>query len=177
MNLTDAILGNSEAQAERWLRKQEKRPVYLKSWRTPERQRMLRIGYNLTLALGVLTAIVCFFWLPATFAWVFFTIAVCTIWIMMRATIDEKDTAPAAALDEYENQVLNTWRSLAFGVATTLFTALAVAMMVLAVMNPDNLRAYLYSLSLLTLVTLFSLISLPVFGYSLAFYPTQPQED
>lgn len=173
----DVTLGQDEYQARRWHERRARTPRRLASWRTPARQRILRIAYNLTLTLGLVTAIVCFFWPPVTFAWVLFTIAVFTIWTMMRATIDGKDTAPAAALDEYENQVLHRWHSLAFGAATTLFTALAVVMMILAVMNPDNLRAYLYSLSLLTLVTLFALVSLPVFGYSLAFYPAHVQED
>lgn len=46
------------------------------------------------------------------------TVVICTVWTMLRLTIDSKDTAPARYLDEFETDTLLAARSRALNVTT-----------------------------------------------------------
>lgn len=166
----DVTLGEDESQARRWHERRARAPRRLASWRTPARQRLLIAAYFSALMLGVATAVGCFFWKPLAFLWIPVTLVTSVCWFMMRATIDGKDITPAAALDEYENQVLHRWRSLAYGVSVTLISLVGLALVFLAIGNPADLSRWVYSLGLLTFVGGLAAVSLPVVGYSLTFH-------
>ena len=51
-------------------------------------------------------AVVGYFWFPIILAWLPMTVVICTVWTMLRVTIDSKDTAPARYLDEFETATL-----------------------------------------------------------------------
>lgn len=85
----------------------------LRSWRTPRRRRLLvRLNWA---CIAVMTAIAVagYFWLPIVIAWIPMTVAICTVWTMLRTVIDIKDAAPASYLDEFETQTLLQARSRA----------------------------------------------------------------
>ncbi|MGV0342660.1 hypothetical protein [Corynebacterium mastitidis] len=172
----DATLGEDESQAQRWHDKRARTPRRLTSWRTPDRQRLLIAAYFSALALGVVTAVSCFSWKPLAFLWIPVTLVTSVCWFMMRATIDGKDTAPAAALDEYENQVLHRWRSLAYGLAILFLLLLAFALIALAVGDPADLSRWVYSLGLLTILGYLTSASLPAVGYSITFHSSHSKD-
>ncbi|KQB84908.1 hypothetical protein [Corynebacterium oculi] len=176
MSLTDFIMGYDERQARRWHAKQERRGTPLPAWRTPQRQRLLIGTYFGALSVSFIAAIGVFFSLPFIWLWIFTTLISFGSWCILRETIDHKDFAPAAVLDEYENQVLNTWRSLAFGLCTSILPLLACALGVLSVLDSANLSRWLFSLALLTASTGFLIGMLPAVGYSLAFHTSDPKE-
>lgn len=85
----------------------------LRSWRTPARRRLLvRLNW-LSLAIMAAIALAGYFWLPIIIAWLPMTVVICTVWTMLRITIDCKDTAPARYLDEFETATLLAARSRA----------------------------------------------------------------
>ncbi|MEJ4100764.1 hypothetical protein V5S96_10420 [Corynebacterium mastitidis] len=172
----DVTLGEDESQARRWHERRARAPRRLASWRTPARQRLLIAAYFSALTLGVATAVGCFFWKPLAFLWIPVTLVTSVCWFMMRATIDGKDVAPAAALDEYENQVLHRWRSLAYGLAVFLLLLLAFALIALAVGQPADLTRWIYSLGLLTILGYLAAVSLPVVGYSITFHSSDSKD-
>ncbi|WPF65706.1 MULTISPECIES: hypothetical protein [unclassified Corynebacterium] len=97
-------------------------------------------------------------------------------WFMLRTTIDAKDTAPAAVLDEYENQVLNTSRSLAYGLTCWILPIVAGFLIVLGVHNPANLERWAYSLGLFTIIVHLAIVAFPTVGYSLAFHTSDAKD-
>lgn len=97
-------------------------------------------------------------------------------WLMLRTTIDGKDTAPAAVLDEYENQVLGTWRALAFGLTCAVLPLIACGLIALGVHNPANLDRWVYSLGLFAIIASFAIAALPAVGYSLTFHTSNAKD-
>ncbi|MBC3184985.1 hypothetical protein H7347_00015 [Corynebacterium sp. zg-331] len=92
----------------------------------------------------------------------------------LRATIDYKDTA--AVLDEYKNQMLNTWWALAYGLACAIFPILAIALIALSIKTLADLDRWMYSLGLITCLTGYAITAFPTVGYSPAFYPARTKE-
>ncbi|MDX2356887.1 hypothetical protein [Dietzia sp. PP-33] len=88
----------------------------LRSWRTPERRRLLvRLNWACVAVMAAI-AVAGFFWFPIVIAWLPMTVAICTVWTMLRTVIDVKDSAPARYLDEFETQTLLRARSTALSV-------------------------------------------------------------
>lgn len=90
----------------------------LRSWRTPERRQLLiRLNWA-CIAIMTAIAVAGYFWFPIILAWLPMTVAICTVWTMLRVTIDSKDTAPARYLDEFEAATLLEARSRALNLVT-----------------------------------------------------------
>lgn len=85
----------------------------LPGWRTPARRRLLvRLNWA-CIAIMAAIAVAGYFWFPIIVVWLPMTVAICTVWTMLRITIDAKDTAPATYLDELESATLLEARSRA----------------------------------------------------------------
>ena len=85
----------------------------LPGWRTPARRRFLIRANWASLLIMAAIALVSYFWFPIIIAWLPMTVVVITAWVMLRITIDSKDTAPARYLDELETATLLEARSRA----------------------------------------------------------------
>src|SRR5699024_11075300 len=112
-------LGSEKSRAERRFEWQQTRSAgILRSWRTPARRRLLVQLNWVSLAIMAAIVVAGYFWLPIIIAWLPMTVAICTVWTMLRLTLDSKDTAPARYLDEFETDTLLAARSRALNVTT-----------------------------------------------------------
>ncbi|HJC29903.1 MAG TPA: hypothetical protein H9759_10950 [Candidatus Dietzia intestinipullorum] len=111
--------GSEKTRAERRFEWQQTRSAgSLRSWRTPARRRLLVQLNWVSLAIMAAIVVAGYFWLPIIIAWLPMTVVICTVWTMLRLTIDSKDTAPARYLDEFETDTLLAARSRALNVTT-----------------------------------------------------------
>ena len=114
----DATSDTLTAAEQRYEKLVEQNGARLPGWRTAARRRLL---VRLTWAsLGIMAAIAVagYFWFPIILAWLPMTVVICTVWTMLRVTIDSKDTAPARYLDEFETATLLRARSRALNLVT-----------------------------------------------------------
>ena len=110
---TDHTLTSAERRYEKTV---DRLSTSLLSWRTPERRRLLvRLNWACVAVMAAI-AVAGFFWLPIVIAWLPMTVAICTVWTMLRTVIDVKDSAPPRYLDEFETQTLLHARSTALSV-------------------------------------------------------------
>lgn len=96
----------------------ERTEVSLPGWRNAARRRLLvRLNWA---SLGIMAAIAVagYFWFPIILVWLPMTVVICTVWTMLRVTIDSKDTAPARYLDEFETATLLEARSRALNLVS-----------------------------------------------------------
>lgn len=112
----------------RFERQQAATSESLRSWRTPARRRLL-VQLNWA-SIGVMAAIAVagYFWFPIVIAWLPMTVVICTVWTMLRVTIDSKDGAPAGYLDEFELSTLLAARSRALSVTTGILFLIAIVL-------------------------------------------------
>ena len=100
----------------------------LRSWRTPGRRRLLiRLNWACILVMTAI-AVAGYFWLPVVIAWIPMTVAICTVWSMLRIVIDVKDTAPASYLDEFETQTLLHARSRALSALVAICFVIGIVL-------------------------------------------------
>lgn len=100
----------------------------LRAWRTPARRRLLVRSSWACIAVMAAIAVIGFFWFPIVLAWLPMTVAVCTVWTMLRISIDAKDTAPLRYLDELEAETLLRARSTALSVVTGILFVIAMVL-------------------------------------------------
>lgn len=106
----------------------EQNGTRLPTWRTAARRRLLvRLNWA---SLGIMAAIAVagYFWFPIILAWLPMTVVICTVWTMLRVTIDSKDTAPARYLDEFETSTLLQARSRALNLVTSGLFAISLVL-------------------------------------------------
>ena len=96
----------------------EQNGTRLPTWRTAARRRLLVRLYWASLGIMAAIAVAGYFWFPIILAWLPMTVVICTVWTMLRVTIDSKDTAPARYLDEFETATLLQARSRALNLVT-----------------------------------------------------------
>ena len=126
---------------QRYEKTQSSTATSLTSWRTPARRRLL-VRLNWT-SLGIMAAIAVagYFWFPIILAWLPMTVVICTVWTMLRITIDSKDTAPARYLDEFETATLLDARSQALQLVTAgLFVISILLIFVSSLQLGDGFR-------------------------------------
>lgn len=173
-----------ERKAERWRKRQEATAHMLPAWRTPQRRRLLLTLYFLSLALGVIVSIGQLFWTPLILGWILTTLGICVFWTMLRTTIDCKDDAPLEVLDEYEESVVNAWRKTSHDlmvIFNTIFIGLLVFFTVSA-FDKEQMFGYpplwlIYTWSLLGILIMLTIASLPAVGYVMAFASDEDYED
>ncbi|MFV8381758.1 hypothetical protein [Corynebacterium hindlerae] len=158
-------------------RKQQQRTAgLLPGWRSQARRRMLVNAFVLIAALTTLGVLL----IPASNLYLLTLIAglgaLAVLWTMIRTTIDCEDQAPPEALDEYQFERLEGYRSFAFRLYGFFGAALAFFLIALGAVLPDLAisprSVYLVAGYLLLLTTL------TVGGYpALALAWNKPDED
>ncbi|MEJ6550856.1 hypothetical protein PQI66_15040 [Corynebacterium sp. USCH3] len=166
-----------ERRDERWAAREESLSSQLPAWRTDSRVRLLIRIYLGSLAAGLLTAIAQIFWTPFLFAWVPFTVIVCTSWTMLRTVINTRDVAPDAELDEYEAKIIRTWQVAGYGWMTMIILAVSLFMVLVAVFNPDNLGRWVYTGGLFSILGMMTATALPTVAYATTFGPVPPSNN
>ncbi|MGJ0184079.1 hypothetical protein [Corynebacterium glyciniphilum] len=178
MSFMEALNTWAEKRADRrtgrWIARAESISGHLPRWRTDSRVRVLIRIYVGSLVAGLLTAIGQIFWAPFLFAWIPFTLIVCTSWTMLRTVINSRDVAPDSELDEYEAKVLRTWQVAAYGWMTLIILTVSIFMVFVAVFNPDSLDRWVYTGGLLTILGMMSATALPTIAYATTFGPVPP---
>lgn len=116
----DSPTSDARTTAERRYEKNlERTEMSLPTWRTAARRRLLvRLNWA-SLSIMAAIAVAGYFWFPIILAWLPMTVVICTVWTMLRVTIDSKDTAPARYLDEFETATLLQARSRALNLVTS----------------------------------------------------------
>ena len=116
----DSPTSDTRTTAERRYEKNlERTETSLPTWRTAARRRLLvRLNWA-SLSIMAAIAVAGYFWFPIILAWLPMTVVICTVWTMLRVTIDSKDTAPARYLDEFETATLLQARSRALNLVTS----------------------------------------------------------
>lgn len=127
----------------------------LRSWRTPQRRRLLvRLNW---VCIVVMTAIAVagYFWLPIVIAWLPMTVAICTVWTMLRTVIDVKDSAPARYLDEFETQTLLQARSTALSALVGICFVIGLVLIWVSTTEMGNGHRLAYSMGCLAILAVF----------------------
>ncbi|AIT60504.1 hypothetical protein [Corynebacterium doosanense] len=152
-------------------------PRWAERWRTPERTRALVIAYFFFLALSLLMEIGIF--LSFHFMWPLLVAMACAMgsWTMLRNTIGAKDMAPRHARDDYENQVLDQWRSRALTLLNALLIVGAVASILIGTIMGEQIRTAIFATAtgIYLLFTYLAVSTLPAVGFALTF--NRPTED
>ncbi|WP_448854175.1 hypothetical protein [Corynebacterium frankenforstense] len=165
---------------ERWRRRAE-RPPHFERFRNPRATRMLIAAYlgGMAVALAAMPVTLAVRHdygrdnVDSTFLVVYLVgmLVSCIAWTVLRCTIDIKDSAPDAALDEYEVEVLSRWRRIGFQALQwiTLVVAFAIAMIVGWIPDdfPFDTTLLIAGVTMLLVVTVCS--TLPAVGYALTF--------
>lgn len=140
-------------------RKQQERTAnMLPGWRSQSRRRVL---VNVYVIIAVLTALGVLL-IPSSNIYLLTLIAglgaLAILWTIIRITVDSEDQAPPEALDEFQFERLESYRSFAFRLYGFFVSAIAFFLMALGSFIPDlavNPRAiYLVAGYLLLLITL-----------------------
>ncbi|MBC2680979.1 hypothetical protein [Corynebacterium anserum] len=180
MNFTTTLMEwsekHSDIRIERWQKRQRRTRGLLLSWRKPRRQKLLIALYFGTLLLGITIAIGHIFWPPLLAGWFLVTISLIVIWSILRITIDSKDDAPIAVLDEYEESVINNWRSMAFNLMSwcgVIGFSILIIFSVTA-LHADEIWGFdpmllIYSGALVGLLVYLAIVALPAVGYAMTF--------
>lgn len=161
---------------ERWRRKVERSRSF-ERFRNPRSTRMLLAIYlgSMAVAFAAMPLFLVFsrFGGPDGFFWpyVISVLISCTAWSILRCTIDIKDAAPDAALDEYEAEVLARWRRIGFQALqwTTLVAGFGMAIIGgwFPAVFPFDTALIIIGIALTLVVTVCS--TLPAVGYALTF--------
>lgn len=152
-------------------------PRWVERWRTPERTRSLVIAYFSFLSLSLLTEIGIFFSFHFMWPLFIFMTAAMVAWTMLRNTIGAKDMAPRQALDDYENQVLDQWRSRALTLLNLLLAVGAAAALLIGLVLGDQIRTPIFATAtaIFLIFTYLAVSTLPAVGFALTF--NRPAED
>ena len=127
----------------------------LRSWRTPQRRRLLvRLNWG-CIAIMAAIAVAGYFWLPIVIAWLPMTVAICTVWTMLRTVIDVKDAAPARYLDEFETQTLLQARSRALSALVAICFVIGVVLIWGSTMEVGDGHRLAYSMGGLAILAVF----------------------
>ncbi|GAB3938892.1 hypothetical protein [Corynebacterium tapiri] len=152
-------------------------PTWVDRWRTPGRTRALVITYFTFLAVSFLCEVGMFFSLHFLWPLLAAMLVAMIAWTLLRNTIGAKDMAPRHALDEYENEVLDAWRSRALTLLNTLLVVGAAASIILGLVAADGIRTQIFAtaVGIYMLFTYLAVSTLPAVGFALTF--NQPAED
>lgn len=127
----------------------------LSSWRTPQRRRLLvRLNWG-CIAIMAAIAVAGYFWRPIVIAWLPMTVAICTVWTMLRTVIDVKDAAPARYLDEFETQTLLQARSTALSVTSGILFAMALVLIFVSSLELGEGHRLAYAMGGLAILAFF----------------------
>lgn len=157
---------------ERWRRKVKRSRRYEK-FRNPRSTRMLLAVYlgGMAVAFAAMPLFLIFPGVGFLALYMASALLGCVAWSALRCTIDIKDAAPDAALDEYEAEVLARWRRTGFQALQWITLVVAFAIMFIGGWVPQILPAdkvlLIAGLALLFVVTICS--TLPAIGYALTF--------
>lgn len=104
----------------------------LTSWRNPARRTLLIRTLWACIAIMAAISVTSYFWMPIVNLWIVMTVVICTVWTMLRITIDSKDTAPTGFLDEFESATLLDARSTALKYTSVSLAIIALVLLVLS---------------------------------------------
>lgn len=160
---------------ETYRKQQERTANMLPGWRSQSRRRVLVSVYVIIAALTALGVSL----IPSSNIYLSLIPglgALAILWTIIRITIDSEDQAPPEALDEFQFERLESYRSFAFRLYGFFSSAIAFFLITLGSVIPDlavNPRAiYMVAGYLLLLITL------TVGGYpALALAWNKPDED
>lgn len=161
---------------ETYRKQQERTTNLLPGWRSQARRRLLVSSYMIIAGLTTLGVLL----IPGSNLYLLPLIAglgaLAMLWTIIRITIDSEDQAPPEALDEYQFERLESYRSFAFRLYGFFSSGIAFFLITLGSVIPDlavNPRAiYMVAGYLLLLITL------TVGGYpALALAWNKPDED
>ncbi|MEJ5997303.1 hypothetical protein [Corynebacterium sp. H130] len=160
---------------ETYRKQQERTTNMLPGWRSQSRRRVLVSVYVIIAALTALGVLL----IPSSNIYLSLIAglgALAILWTIIRITIDSEDQAPPEALDEFQFERLEGYRSFAFRLYGFFASAIAFFLIALGSFIPDlavNPRAiYMVAGYLLLLITL------TVGGYpALALAWNKPDED
>lgn len=149
---TTATLTRAEKRFEKMQAQTERS---LPSWRTPARRRLLvRLNWS-CIAIMAVIAVLSYFWFPVVLAWLPMTVAICTVWTMLRVTIDSRDGAPARYLDEFEAATLLQARSRALSVVTGILLVIAMVLIFGASLEIGDGHRLAYAMGGLAVLAIF----------------------
>lgn len=133
----------------------------LRSWRTPQRRRLLvRLNW-VCVAIMAVIVVAGYFWLPIMLAWLPMTVAICTVWTMLRTVIDVKDAAPARYLDEFETETLLRARSQALGATSGFLFVMALVLIFVSTLELGDGHRLAYTAGGLSILAFFVAAIIP----------------
>lgn len=180
-----------QRRVQRWYKNRDRMANYLTTWRNWPRQKALITTYFACLACYLVIIVVQFWWEPALIAGLPVTAVLLTSWVMLRITIEGRDSAPEEVLDEYESQVINRWTRLSWNLLITVCVLTTWALIfggttflshekdttVLPTILSFTPGKYLYSLGYLFLTLFLAIVCLPAVGYATHFGPRKALEE
>lgn len=146
-------------------------PGFVEKWRTPARTRALIVTYFTALFAGIGLEIGALWNVHLLWPAVAGLLVAMTAWTMLRNTIRSKDSAPREMLDDYENQVLDLWRSRALSIISVMLFTGGAAFILIAVGFADTLEVGPFGAvaGLYLIFTYLAVTTLPAVGYALTF--------
>lgn len=149
----------------------------LRSWRTPERRQLLvRLNWACVAVMAVI-AVAGFFWFPIVIAWLPMTVAICTVWTMLRTVIDIKDSAPARYLDEFETQTLLRARSTALSVLVGICFVIGIVLVWGSTMELGDGHRLAYAMGGLAILAVFVGGIIPAAAMARTMDPAESDDD
>lgn len=172
----DKLARREQRQLERWEKLTTSTFGWGEKWRSPVRTRILIYSYYLSLAVGTL-AVLAMMFLPSgsLIPVVIFCgslVVGAVIWTMLRTVIKMKDTAPVAALDEYEASVVAHWHTVSSRLLGWLLLGYATIIILAAMLLGQTISVLDFGLAVALGLILITLLfnSLPAVGYALTFH-------
>lgn len=169
--------GETLTAAERRYEKQVARTENsLRSWRTPQRRRLLvRLNWA-CVAIMAAIAVTGYFWNPVILAWLPMTVAICTVWTMLRTVIDVKDAAPARYLDEFETETLLRARSHALSAVSAILFVMAIVLIFVSTLKLGDGHRLAYTVGGLSILAFFVAAIVPAAAMAGTMETADPAE-
>lgn len=172
----EKLARREQRQLERWEKLTAANFSWAEKWRSPARTRILIYSYYVSLVVATLAVVALMFRPPGSSVVVAIfcvsLVAGAVVWTMLRGAIEMKDTAPLAALDEYEASIVAHWHTVSSRVMDWLLLAYALIILAVAMLRGHAMTvldfALPVALGLILLTLLFN--SLPAVGYALTFH-------
>ena len=154
---------------ERWQKRHDMSKKLFPRWRTPRRRKALIITFYVATTGFLLTNIAQIFFESIVALNMLFAPPAMTALVVLRLSINQKDSAPLDFLDEYEHSVLTTWRSIAYWLLCFHMLFFTYALTFVGYAPVDSPTRWVTSILLLNCSVFVLISSLPTIAYALTF--------
>lgn len=172
----EKLARREQRQLERWEKLTAVNSSWGEKWRSPARTRILIYSYYVSLAVATLAMLAMMFLPPGSVVLVIIfclsLVVGAVVWTMLRTAIEMKDTAPLAALDEYEASIVAHWHTVSSRLIGWLLLGYALTILLVAMWRGHSMTALNFGLPVALGLILITLLftSLPAVGYALTFH-------